>query len=206
MNYNKRQTSYLASILAAALCLPLGSLNAQAADSSASPSGGDYVNIKKLGVGPSLDIVNSPDLSGTAATSLGSVDARYWVNRQFGFDVGAGFGFPQTSPHSEFLGDFRMEGMVALKETKHNVLYADAELMPGFASGSGAGSSPFFMEFQGGVGLEHAVEEMPSLSVFAEWEPLSLSIYSPGGGAASEVGLGILGSVMNFTTGFRYYF
>ncbi len=187
---------------AVGLCPSFGLANAQAAD--ATTSGGDYVNIKKLGVGPSLDIVNSPNLSGAAATSLGSVDARYWANRQFGFDVGAGFGFPQTSPHSEFLGTFRMEGMVALKETKHNVLYADAELMPGFASGSG--NNPFFMVFQGGAGLEHAVEEMPSLSIFAEWEPLSLSIYSPGGGASSDVGLGILGSVMNFTTGFRYYF
>ncbi len=166
----------------------------------------DYINIKKAGVGPSLDLVDSPNNYGLAGTNLGTVDLRYWANDKFGVDLGAGFGLPQVSPNSEFVGVFRAEGMFAMKETRHDVFYLDGEFMPGFGSGSGAGYSPFFMSLQGGFGIEHALAEMPDLAVYAEWNPLSFNIYSPGGGASSETGLGFMGSVMNFTTGFRYYF
>lgn len=188
-------------VVAGFLFVSMGASFVSADDSTAS---GDYVNIKKWSVGPSLDLVNTPALGGTAATSLGTIDTRYWVNHSFGFDLGMGFGFPRVSPTSEFLGTFRMEGMFAIKETAHNVFYADAEFNPGFLSGSG--STPFFMSLQGGFGIEHAVSEIQNLSFYTEWEPLSFNIYSPGGGASSEVGLGFLGSVMNFGTGFRYYF
>ncbi len=172
---------------------------------SSSSDDNTYVNVGKLGVGPSWDSTLVP-LSTESGESIqmGTLDGRYWVNRRFGFDGGYGFGMLQTSPKSESLISFRAEGMFAIKESKHNIFYADVELMPFFTTGSGAGTS--LINFQGGVGLEHAVQEISNLSIYTEWEPVSFASYSPGGGAASNTSFGFLGSVMNFTMGLRYYF
>ncbi len=179
----------------------------QSSDEAQSSSSGDntYVNVGKVGVGPSWDSTLVPlDTESGESIQMGTLDGRYWVNRQFGFDGGFGFGMLQTSPKSESLISLRAEGMFAIKESKHNIFYADVELMPSFTTGSGSGTS--LINFQGGVGLEHAVGEIPDLSIYTEWEPVSFASYSPGGGAASDTSFGFLGSVMNFTMGMRYYF
>ena len=174
-------------------------------ESPSTSQGDDYVNIGKAGFGPSWDSVLAPSNAATvSSTQLGTIDGRYWVNREFGFDGGFGLGFPEISPNNETLISLRAEGMVALKETRHNIFYADAEILPAFISGSGPSGS--LLAFQGGLGLEHAMSEMPNLSVYTEWEPLSIDVYSPGGGASSATGFGFFGSVMNFTMGLRYYF
>lgn len=166
--------------------------------------GDDYVNIGKVGVGPSLDSALVPlTTEGGESEQWGTIDGRYWVNNKFGFDGGFGLGFPQISPKSSTLIALRAEGMMALKETRQNIFYADAEILPMFTSGNGSSTS--FWGIQGGLGLEHAVKDMP-VSFYTEWEPLSLDIFSAGGGSSSNTSFGILGGIMNFTIGLRYYF
>lgn len=218
----KQWKSWLSVAVLGAFCVFLSAPQAHAAkhkkrkkhraesvqSSQESPStsqGDDYVNIGKVGVGPSWDSTLVPlDTESGESIQMGTFDGRYWVNRQFGFDGGFGFGMLQTSPKSESLISLRAEGMFAIKESKHNIFYADVELMPSFTTGSGSNTT--LINLQGGVGLEHAVQEISNLSIYTEWEPVSFASYSPGGGAASDTSLGFLGSVMNFTMGLRYYF
>ncbi len=179
----------------------------QSSDSAASQSqssGNTYVNVGKVGFGPSLDSALVPLTTESGESEQwGTLDGRYWVNSRFGFDGGYGLGFPQISPKSATLISFRAEGMMAIKETHQNIFYADAEILPMFTTGTGSSTS--FWGIQGGVGLEHAVKDMP-VSFYTEWEPLSIDIFSAGGGASSNTSLGILGGIMNFTIGLRYYF
>lgn len=205
-------------------CLSLGVSHAQAArhkrrklhpdqsveDASQSESalqpvahGNSYVNIGQVGIGPTWDSMLTPSAN-ASSLQMGSFDGRYWANRNFGFDAGFGFGLPEASPHSASLLSLRVEGMATIKETRHNIFYADMELVPVFLSASGGSQSA--VTFQGGFGLEHAVSGISNLSLYTEWEPLSIDSYSPGGGQSSAVSFGFLGSVMNFTMGLRYYF
>ena len=189
-------------VVAGFLFASMSAIYASTADTTAS---GDYINIGKVGVGPSWDSLLVPLGAETGESAqIGTLDGRYWVNNKFGFDAGFGFGLNQASPQSQTVISLRAEGMVALKETKHNVFYADAELVPIFWSGTG--SSQSFLALQGGLGLEHAMSEISNLSVYTEWEPVSFGMFSPGGGASNDTSLGFLGSVMNFTMGLRYYF
>ncbi len=217
----KQQNSWLVVAAMGAFCLFVNASQAhaakhkkkhkaQVAQSSDAPasqsqsSGDTYVNVGKVGFGPSMDSALVPlTTEGGESVQWGTLDGRYWVNNKFGFDGGYGLGFPQISPKSSTLISLRAEGMMALKETRQNIFYADAEILPMFTSGSGSSTS--FWGIQGGVGLEHAVKDMP-VSFYTEWEPLSIDIYSAGGGASTNTSLGILGGIMNFTIGLRYYF
>ncbi len=134
----------------------------------------------------------------------GSLDARYWENRRIGYDIGIGLGLTQTNPSARFIGAFHFEEMFAIKENAANIFYANAEISPGFLSASG--NSPFFMSLAGGFGLEHAVMGISTLSLYSEWDPISVNLYSPAEGGATNVNSSLFGGILNFGTGFRYYF
>jgi len=136
----------------------------------------------------------------TDSTSVGFVGARYWFNKTFGFDGGLGFGFPSVSPGTNFLTTLELEPMIALAETSRTILYGNIQFMGAFGSGSNANSSIYL---SGGIGIEHALSDMPRLSLYGQWNPVSVDFVT---GPNNPTGIGFLGSVMNFNTGFRYYF
>ena len=179
-------------------------------ENSSGPSNGSaggggsstYTDVHRLGAGLSwapVEIIPGA----TTETSVGYVGVRYWFNRTFGLDGGLGFGFPEISPNTEFLTTLHIEPMVALVETNRTILYGDINLMPGFISGS---NSSFALQISAGMGVEHALEDMPKLALYGQWNPVGLDFYGPGNGQSTRVGLGFLGSVMNVDLGFRYYF
>lgn len=178
-----------------------GSSSGGGSDSSSGGGSATYADIHRLGAGLSwapVEIVPGA----TTETSVGYVGVRYWFNRTFGLDGGLGFGFPEVSPNTEFLTTLHLEPMVALVETHRTILYGDLDLMPGFISGN---ESSFAFQLSAGLGVEHALEDMPKLALYGQWNPVSLNFYGPPGNT-TQVGLGFLGSVMNVDIGFRYYF
>ncbi len=169
---------------------------------SSSGSSSSYVDLKHLGAGLSWAPVEIPG-GATTETSVGYAGVRYWFNRSFGLDAGLGFGFSEISPGTDFLTTLHVEPMVAFMETSHTILYGNLDLMPGIVSGN---ASTFALQISAGIGIEHALEDMPKLALYGQWDPFSLNLYGPGGNNPTEVGLGFLGSVMNVDIGFRYYF
>jgi hypothetical protein len=197
------------AVLAGLLCLSLGSIKAQADDAS-----GNYVNIGKFGVGPSLDL-GTPPIAAAAAgnqtlggmNTMGTINGRYWLNNHFGLDVGFGYASPYVgaSPASLSLIDLRVEGLYSIAQSAHNVLYANVIVNPVFASPN-AGNTATFLGINLGFGVEHAFQWIPSMAFYTEWEPLTFATYWPGGGAASQGSDNWFGSYMNFGAGLRYYF
>ncbi|MHB1563564.1 MAG: phosphoribosylformylglycinamidine synthase [Leptospirillum sp.] len=164
-----------------------------------SSSGGAFSDIGKLGVGLSWAPMEITP-GATDSTSVGFVGARYWFNKTFGFDGGLGFGFPSVSPGTNFLTTLELEPMIALVETSRTILYGNLQFMGAFGSGSEANSSIYL---SAGMGVEHALADMPRLSIYGQWDPVSVDFVT---GPNNPTGFGFLGSVMNFNTGFRYYF
>lgn len=166
---------------------------------SGSSSGGSFSDIGKLGVGLSWSPMEITP-GATDSTSVGFVGARYWFNKTFGLDGGLGFGFPSVSPGTNFLTTLELEPMIALVETSRTILYGNIQFMGAFGSGSEANSSIYL---SAGMGIEHALSDMPRLSIYGQWNPVSVDFVT---GPNNPTGFGFLGSVMNFNTGFRYYF
>lgn len=180
-----------------------GSSSTGGTSGTSAGSSATYTDVHRLGAGLSWTPMEIPP-GATTETSVGYVGVRYWFNRSFGLDGGLGFGFPEISPNTEFLTTLHVEPMVALAETSRTILYADLDLMPGFISGN---NSSFAFQVSAGIGVEHALEDMPKLALYGQWNPVSLNFYGPpGNGQSTNVGLGFLGSVMNVDFGFRYYF
>ncbi len=175
---------------------------ASSGTTSSSGSSSSYVDLKHLGAGLSWAPVEIP-AGATTETSVGYAGVRYWFNRSFGLDAGLGFGFSEISPGTDFLTTLHVEPMVAFVETSHTILYGNLDLMPGIVSGN---ASTFAFQISAGIGIEHALEDMPRLALYGQWDPFSLNLYGPGGNNPTQVGLGFLGSVMNVDLGFRYYF
>lgn len=167
--------------------------------SGASSGGGAFADIGKIGVGLSWSPMEITP-GATDSTSVGFVGARYWFNKTFGFDGGLGFGFPSVSPGTNFLTTLELEPMIALVETSRTILYGNIQFMGAFGSGSDANSSIYL---SAGMGIEHALSDMPRLSIYGQWNPVSVDFVT---GPNNPTGIGFLGSVMNFNTGFRYYF
>jgi hypothetical protein len=162
-------------------------------------SGGSFADIGKIGVGLSWSPMEITP-GATDSTSVGFVGARYWFNKTFGLDGGLGFGFPSVSPGTNFLTTLELEPMIALVETSRTILYGNIQFMGAFGSGSDANSSIYL---SAGMGIEHALSDMPRLSIYGQWNPVSVDFVT---GPNNPTGFGFLGSVMNFNTGFRYYF
>ncbi|MHB1606040.1 MAG: hypothetical protein ACYCTV_06570 [Leptospirales bacterium] len=160
-----------------------------------------YTDVHRLGAGLSWTPVEIPP-GATTGTSVGYVGVRYWFNRTFGLDGGLGFGFPEINPNTEFLTTLHVEPMVALAETNRTILYGNLDLLPGFVSGT---NSSFAFQISAGLGVEHAMEDMPKLALYGQWNPVSLNFYGPPG-QETQTGFGFLGSIMNVDFGFRYYF
>lgn len=176
---------------------------------SGSPGGGSisageasYTNIKHLGIGLSYAPIQM-DPGATTETSVGYVGARYWFNRTFGFDGGLGVGFPEVSPYTALLTTVHLEPMAALLESDRTVLYGNFDAIVGIESGA---MSSCALQLSVGIGIEHAMEDMPKLALYGQLDPLSVDLHDPEGGQPIQVGMGLLGSVMNFDIGFRYYF
>ncbi len=175
------------------------SSSSESSSSGGSGSGGSFMDIGKFGLGLSwAPMLITP--GATDSTSVGFVGARYWFNKTFGLDGGLGFGFPSVSPGTNFLTTLELEPMVALMQTSHTMFYGNLQFMGAFGSGSGANSTIYL---SAGVGIEHALSDMPRLSIYGQWNPVSVDFIT---GDNNPTGIGFLGSVMNFNTGFRYYF
>jgi hypothetical protein len=169
---------------------------------SSSGSSSTYVDVHRVGAGLSWAPVEITP-GATSETSVGYAGVRYWFNRSFGLDGGLGFGFPEVSPSGEFLTTLHVEPMVAILESSRTILYGNVDLMPGIVAGN---VSSFAFQISAGIGVEHALEDMPRLALYGQWDPFSVNLYGPGNNNPTEVGVGFLGSVMNVDIGFRYYF
>lgn len=199
------------ALLSLALLLSSHAPNVRAADSQDLPLASSnaagqghatYENVGRFGAGLSwAPIQISP--GATDDTSVGYIGGRYWFNRTFGVDAGFGLGWPEVSPNGLFLLTLHGEAMVAILETKQTVVYGNLDLLPAIEAGN---NSSWALQLSAGLGLEHALSDLPRLALYGQWNPVSLDFYGPGNGASTSTGLGLLGSVINFDLGFRYYF
>ncbi len=214
MKFNMRRRSCLWSataLLSLALLMSIRTMDVRAADNqdlplaSSSTDGqghGTYENVGRFGAGLSWAPIQIAP-GATTETSVGYIGARYWFNRTFGVDGGFGLGWPEVSPNGLFLLTLHAEPMIAILETQRTVVYGNIDLMPAIEAGTG---SSWALQLSAGVGIEHALEDLPRLALYGQWNPLSLDFYGPGDGQSTSTGLGLLGSVVNFDLGFRYYF
>ncbi len=180
---------------------------AHAAPSSPAEEGSQaFVDQDKFGGG--LSWMSLPDTLDPLTSQSGYLSGRYWFGRKFGLEGGMGMGFPRVSPEFNFLLDFNVEPMFALATRRHTIVYSDLALMPSVLTGGSSGTSSW-IDISGGVGMEHAMTEIPRFSWYGQWNPISFNIFMPASGTtagSTALGIGLFGSVMNFSTGFHYYF
>ncbi len=191
----------------ALLLSPLTPSRAYASDAAAqavsSPSSGtSYDDLHHLGVGLAWAPMDMVQQNGSEVFSnVGFVDARYWFNDRFGLDGGVGFGFPQVSPSSSFLATLNVEPMLALITRKHSILYANIDFIPALNTGAGL---PSAVTISAGLGFESEITDIPRLSWFAQWNPVSVNWNFPHDGPTGT-GVIVFGSLMNIMVGFHYY-